>query len=161
MANKPKKGSGRRGRHGVRLLPARLHRKFRSIVNGKLVPQTKFKRFGEIPFMDLPERVGSKGTISFRIIDSKRGRRAMVLTGAYTPPHERSKGYGRLLLRDAIRRAEKARMRAVWVDTGSERQFGPARRLLKSEGFKTTGSEWAKVNGQRLYRVISFEKRLR
>jgi GNAT superfamily N-acetyltransferase len=155
MVNKPRKRTLRREKYGIRMLPSNGAYRPRYIVNGKLVPLR-----GDRLLMPLPGKTGSKGSLSFYVDEGKHAR-SVEITGIFVPPHQRGKGYSRLLLQDAIQRAKKLSASKVLASTRDDHAFVRARRLLRSEGFKEIGSDWATVKGQPIYRVIDFEKPLK
>ena len=71
------------------------------------------------------------GVGALKELDAERGE----LKSMRVDDRFRGTGAGRALLRHIVAEAERRGIRSLWLETGSEDAFVPARRLYASEGF--------------------------
>lgn len=72
---------------------------------------------------------------AMKALDAERGE----LKSMRVDDRFRGTGAGRALLRHITAEAQRRGIRSLWLETGSEAEFLPARRLYASEGFVECG----------------------
>ena len=130
-----RKTQRKRTRYGIRMLAPGKDYEVRHMVNGKLVPVKDSNR----PYMDIPPKTGSKGSLSFRPVDNNP--KHIEITGMFVPIHNRGKGHGGDLLDAFIEKGGKIGVKSMLASTSAKIEQEAARRLLESRGFEEIGRD--------------------